>query len=121
MKQSVSVAVSIVTIGSASMLSSILLGAATAAVSASFGDVVKSGTKVLQYTPMYTVWTEALLGTEPGKQRRALLRTTGDTPKGLSDCKTLLVDDAPHGLDSGYEDLCNKGSMDQRTYKTMIE
>jgi hypothetical protein len=70
---------------------------------------------------MYPVWTEALLGTEPGKQRRALLRTTGDTPKGLRDCKTLLVDNAPHGLDSGYEDLCNKGSTDQRTYKTMVE
>jgi hypothetical protein len=55
---------------------------------------------------MYNVWTEALLGTEPGKKGRALLRTTGDTPKGLRDCKTLLVGDAPLGLGSGYEDLC---------------
>jgi hypothetical protein len=61
---------------------------------------------MLRYTPMYTVWTEALLGTEPGKQERALLQTTGDTPKGLRDCKTLLVGDAPLGLGSGYEDLC---------------
>jgi hypothetical protein len=61
---------------------------------------------LLRYTPMYTVWTEALLETEPGKQERALLRTTGDTPKRLRDCKTLLVGDAPLGLGSGYEDLC---------------
>jgi hypothetical protein len=76
---------------------------------------------MLQYTPMYTIWTEALLGTEPDKQRRALLRTTGNTPKRLRDCKSLPVDNAPHGLSSGYKDLCNKGSTDQRTYKTMIK
>jgi hypothetical protein len=45
-------------------------------------------------------------GQEPGKQERALLQTTGDTPKRLRDCKTLLVGDAPLGLGSGYEDLC---------------
>jgi hypothetical protein len=42
---------------------------------------------------MYTVWTEALLGTEPG-------------PKGLRDCKILLVGNAPLGLGSRYKDLC---------------
>jgi hypothetical protein len=25
---------------------------------------------------------------------------------GLRDCKTQLAYDAPHGLDSGYEDIC---------------
>jgi hypothetical protein len=57
---------------------------------------------------MYTVWTEALLGTEPGKQKRVLLQTTGNTPKGLRDCKTLLVGNAPLGLGSRYKDLCAK-------------
>jgi hypothetical protein len=65
-----------------------------------------AGLEMLRYTPMYTVWTEALLGTEPGKQERALLRTTDNTPKRLRDCKTLLVGDAPLGLGSGYKDLC---------------
>jgi hypothetical protein len=62
-----------------------------------------------------------LLGTESGNPGRALIQTTGNTPKRLRDCKTLFVNDAPHGLDSGYKDLCNKGSTDQRTYETMIE
>jgi hypothetical protein len=53
--------------------------------------------ELLQYTPMYTKWTEALLGTEPGKQKRALLQTTGKTPKRLSDCKTYLLATLPLG------------------------
>jgi hypothetical protein len=57
---------------------------------------------------MYTAWTEALLGTEPGKQKRVLLQTTDNTPKGRRDCKTLLVGNAPLGLGSGYKDLCAK-------------
>jgi hypothetical protein len=59
-----------------------------------------------------------LLGTETGNPGRALLQTTGNTPKRLRD---LLVGNAPHGLDSRYKDLCVKSSADQRTYKTMIE
>jgi hypothetical protein len=62
-----------------------------------------------------------LFGTESGNPGRALLQTTGNTPKRLRDCKTLLVGNAPHGLDSRYKDLCVKSSTDQRTYKTMIE
>jgi hypothetical protein len=54
----------------------------------------------------YTVRTEALFWTELGKQKRALLQTTGNTPKILGDCKTLLVGKAPHRTGSGYKDLC---------------
>jgi hypothetical protein len=51
--------------------------------------------------------------TVSGKRRWALRRTTCDTPKRLRDCKAQLVDDAPHGLDSGYEDLCVECNLDQ--------
>jgi hypothetical protein len=48
-----------------------------------------------------------------GKQRWALRQTTCNTPKRLRDCKTQLVDKAPHRLDSGYEDLCVECNLDQ--------
>jgi hypothetical protein len=47
------------------------------------------------------------------KLRWVLRRTTCNTPRRLRDCKTQLVDDAPHGLDSGYEDLCVECKLDQ--------
>jgi hypothetical protein len=77
--------------------------------------------KLLRYTPMYTVWTEALLETESGKTCGRYYERPAIHLSGLRDCKTLLAGDAPLGLGSGYEDLCNKGSTDQRTQKTMIE
>jgi hypothetical protein len=76
---------------------------------------------MLRYTPMYTVWTEALLETESGKTCGRYYKRPAIHLSGLRDCKTLLAGDAPLGLGSGYEDLCNKGSTDQRTQKTMIE
>jgi hypothetical protein len=62
-----------------------------------------------------------LLGTESGKKIWAVLQTTCNKPKGLRDCKTLLVGNTLLGLDSGYKDLCIKRSVDQRTNKTRIE
>jgi hypothetical protein len=58
-----------------------------------------------------------LLGTKSGNPGRALLQTTGSTPKRLRDCKTLLIGNALLGKGSGYKDLCIKSSADQRTYK----
>jgi hypothetical protein len=58
-----------------------------------------------------------LLGTESGNPGRAILETTGNTPEGLGDYKTLLVGNAPFLLGHGYKDLCMKSSVDQRTYK----
>jgi hypothetical protein len=51
--------------------------------------------------------------TVSGKQRWALRQLTCNTPKRLRDCKTQLIDNAPHGLDSKYKDLCVECNLDQ--------
>jgi hypothetical protein len=43
------------------------------------------------------------------------------TVSKFSDCKTLLVSDAPLGVNIGYKDLFDKGGTDQRSYKTKNE
>jgi SNF family Na+-dependent transporter len=68
-----------------------------------------------------TPWDKTLLETESGKTCGRYYEQPAIHLSGLRDCKTLLAGDTPLGLGSGYKDLCNKGSTDQRTQKTMIE
>jgi hypothetical protein len=51
--------------------------------------------------------------TVSGKWRWVLRQTTSNAPKRLKDCKTQLLDNAPHLLDSGYKDLCIECNLDQ--------
>jgi hypothetical protein len=71
-----------------------------------------SNTGVKEYYQSTTIGQIAVR-TESGKWRWALRQTTCNTPKRLRDCKPQLVDNAPHGLDSGYKDLCVVYNLDQ--------
>jgi hypothetical protein len=78
---------------------------------------ISSSTKECHNIHHCTPWDKTLLETESGKTYGRYYKQPAIHLSGLRDCKTLLVGDAPLGLGSGYKDLCNKGSTDQRTKK----